>query len=691
MPGPSFFAELRKRKVVQAAAIYGAVAWGVTEIVVTVVEQLFLPQWVSTLTVILFVVGFPVAMFLAWTFDITREGITRTTVTSRRGTTSIVLSLVLLVTGTAGLFLLIRPSLQDAEPSARALVVVPNSIAVLPFENAGPDARDDWLSEGLSDELRDQLARVAGIRIAARSSSKAAAERRLDAFEASARLGVASIVEGSVRRQGGLVRVSVQLIEGSSGLALWSETFERGPRELLLVQQAIAQAVVHHVLPGSGVAAAEPATRDPTANELMLLARHYEQQVRERQDVDPDLLLEATRLYREATGADPKSALAHARLAGALVYLGDVDAAEPAIFRALSLDPNLSEVQNTLGLYYFARGLPEAGAAWARAVELDANNPEALSSYATWRWYRIQPEGVKDMFQRALEVDPMNLERYGTYGSFLALENYIGEARTLVAQVAELFEGAPAARVIAELLDYLGETDRSIAWTIRARDLEPNNPSHEQKLAEYYADIGDAETALKLDPGGIGILFKLRRYEAMIEAAEYAMIERPEDLRLRSLLAVAYNATGRYESAIHVLIATGLPDSVFNGWRSAEEIDGYYALQNALYAIGETDRARELAQWLVDYGYTESNDWWITVRMACDHAVLGQDDLARQALERAQKSLRLVWDPLLKDAPCFEQFARDPVYRATVRYFDQRRAQLRARLPATLAEFGVAL
>ena len=102
----SFLTELRKRKVLKSAAIYGAVAWGVTEIVVTVVEQLFLPQWISTLAVIGFVVGFPVFMFLAWTFDITPDGIHRTSVVSRRGTTSIITSMVLLVAGTAGLFFL---------------------------------------------------------------------------------------------------------------------------------------------------------------------------------------------------------------------------------------------------------------------------------------------------------------------------------------------------------------------------------------------------------------------------------------------------------------------------------------------------------------------------------------------------------------------------------------------------------
>ena len=104
-PERTLFGELRGRKVFQAAAIYGAVAWGFTEITVTVVEQLFLPQWVSTLAVIGFVVGFPVAMFLSWTFDITSEGIHRTAVSSRRGKASIALSMLLLVAGTAGIAL----------------------------------------------------------------------------------------------------------------------------------------------------------------------------------------------------------------------------------------------------------------------------------------------------------------------------------------------------------------------------------------------------------------------------------------------------------------------------------------------------------------------------------------------------------------------------------------------------------
>jgi TolB-like protein/tetratricopeptide (TPR) repeat protein len=688
----SFFAELRKRKVVQVAAIYGAVAWGVTEVLVTVVEQLFLPQWVSTLTVIGFVVGFPVAMFLAWTFDITSEGIIRTTVASRRGKASIVLSIVLLVAGTGGLFFLIRPSLQLSEAPTAQATILPNSIAVLPFENAGLDPRDSYLSEGLSDELRDQLGRVAGVRVAARSSSVAAVERRLGALEVSAQLRVANIVEGSIRRQGGRFRVSVQLIEGSSGLAVWSEIFDRRPNELLMVQQAVAEAVVRRLLPEAPAVMAEPATRNATANELMLLARNYEQQVRERQDIDADLLQEAVRLYREATEADPHSALAHSRLAGALIYLGDLQAAEAPIFRALSLAPNLSEVQNTLGEYYWARGLvKEAGAAWTLAVDLNPNNPEALPNYAAWLWKQVRVEETSEMYQRALELDRLNLERYAELGSFLALQSYSDEAREVVRQVEVLFDGVAAYRVSGELWAYLGDVDKAIAWTIRARDLELDNIAHVDKLAEYYADIGDFDTALKLDPGGIGILWKMRRYEEMIDLAEFAVIEEPHNLRLRSILAVAYNAVGRYESALHILSTTGLPDSILDGARSTEEIDGFGALMNALYGAGEGELARDLAQIGLGPGKHVTYYWWINVPAACELAILGRDDEARAFLERAGQGVTLAWDPILKDLPCFGRFKDDPVYQATIRHYDELRAMLRARLPATLADFDVKL
>lgn len=258
----SFFIELRRRKVFQTAAVYIAVAWGATEILVTVAERLFMPAWIPTLAVIAFVVGFPVAMFLAWVFDITPEGIRRTTIKSRRGRASVTLAVALLIAGTAGLFLLIEPALQSQQAGDKSVAAVPNSLAVLPFVNASQDPADAWLSEGLSDELRDQLGRVAGIRVAARSSSVAARAKDLDALAISERLRVTHLVEGSLRRVGDKLRISVQLIEGESGLVLWSRNFERGPRELVNVQHSIVMMLVQQVIPDAGPVTAEPATLD---------------------------------------------------------------------------------------------------------------------------------------------------------------------------------------------------------------------------------------------------------------------------------------------------------------------------------------------------------------------------------------------------------------------------------------------
>jgi len=693
MSHDSFFSELRKRKVVQTAAIYGAIAWGATEVLVTVVEQLFLPQWVSTLTVIFFVVGFPVAMFLAWTFDFTTEGIERTAVTSRRGAASIAASVILLISGTTGLFFLIKPSLQIQETQLQAPPAVePNSVAVLPFVNVGGDPEDYYLVAGLSDELRDQLGRVTGLRIAARSSSVAAMEQGLDAQSMAAKLGVARWLEGSMRRQGRLFTISVQLIDSRNGLALWNDTFERSPQELLNVQQAIAEAVIRNVLPEAEASVPEPATRDPTANELMLLARHLERQVRERVEVDEELLLEAIGLYRAATEADPESALAHSRLAGALLYLGDVSAAEAPIFKALSINPDLSEVQHTLGLFHWASGLvKEARIDFERAVELNPNNPKALQDLARARFYRLEFMGVKEMLERAVELDRLSLEPYGTLGTFLAIKNYPGEARELLGEMEGFFDSAAAFRAMAAIWKMLGDVDKSIAWTIKARDLEPDNTLHVARLAEYYADIGDFDTALALDPGGIGVLFHARRYEKMLELAEPVFMEEPYDAQLRVTMAIAYNALGQFDYALFMLSPTGLPESVSEGFRSSTEWNGLNAMMNAHYGAGNMEVTRELAQYALDYGVVEDFDWWWNLLNACQLAILGLDDRALDQLKRVQNSTHLAWEPVLKDSPCFDRFKDDPVFQDTVNHFDKRRAMLRARLPETLAQFGVSL
>ncbi len=702
MPEQSFFRELQKRKVVQAAAIYVAVAWGVTEIVVTVVEQLFLPQWVSTLAVIGFVVGFPIAMFLSWTFDITPDGIHRTEVSSRRGKASIAFSMLLLVAGTAGLFMLIKPAVDGTGPRERAVDIAENSIAVLPFENAGGNANDAYLSEGLSDELRNQLSRVPELRIAARSSSVAAVERGMDAKLASESLGVFYLVEGSMRRTGNRLRVSVQLIEGHTGYAVWSDAFVRGSNELLNVQQTIAEQIVQRIVPEAETVVTSPATRDADANELMLLANYYERQVRARQEVDTDKLLEAIRLYREATALDPDSALAHSRLAGALLYLGDIEAAEAPIFKALSINPGLSEVQNTLGEYYWVQGLPEARIAWRKAVEIDPFNADALANYA--HLVSISVEDARlgtgtttaiQLFRRALELDPLSLDRHAALGELLGKFGYPEEVRPVIRNIQAVFDDAESFRVVALLYELIGEVDHAIAWTIKARDLEPANPDHVAKLADLYALIGDADTALSLErEPNLAVLFHLRMWDDFIDTAELMMFDQPENIELRYALAIAYVATGAFEQAIHVLRSTGLPNTVLEGnARTVSDIEAMTTLTNALIGSGLPEAVEAGQTLAADNNEVES--WgdigWVALFSSCNLAMAGRHEEALELLPRIKESPMLRRPALIWDFHCFDQYAEEPAYLDVLNDQEARRAALRARLPETLAELGVSL
>jgi TolB-like protein/tetratricopeptide (TPR) repeat protein len=694
MSRPSLLSELRQRKVVQVAAIYGAVAWGVTEIVVTVVEQLFLPQWISTLAVIGFVVGFPVAMFLAWTFDITREGIQRTRASSRRGTASITISIALLIGGTFGLFLLIKPAIQE-QAREQHPDILPNSIAVLPFDNTSGNPNDDYLSSGVSDELREQLGRVSGLRIAARSSSIAVQEIGGDAISSSRKLGVAHLVEGSLRRRGNVLSVLVEIVDGRSGLVIWTESYERGPGEILSLQQQLTENIVAQLMPGSNVALPEPPTRNATANESLLLGRYYEQQVRDSEEVDFQKLLTAIDYYRDAVEMDPESALAHSRLASALLYLGDIDAAEAPIFRALSLNPTLSAVQYTLGQFYWARGFGDAYTAFERAVELDPDNADALEAYAWARWIRGDNRGVADLYRRALEIDRHSLARYGALGIMLGYEGATNAVLELIDQIRQRFDGPDAWRMISHQLQLIGRIDAAIVWGIRARDFEPDNDDHNEWLAYLLADMGDPEAALAVDPTpGIGVLYLLRRYDELIDEAELLMIEEPEDIELRYLLAFAYTATEKYDLAIHVLGSTGMPDTILEDRpRRGADWHAFFTFINAANGFGDNDVARALAKWYFESRrvHHDNPEWTVEFMKACSLATLERDEEALEQLELMLRSPRLPTMPSVTDSFCLRRYTDNPRYLAVVEHFEKQRAGLRQRLPETLAAAGVSL
>ena len=468
-------------------------------------------------------------------------------------------------------------------------------------------------------------------------------------------------------------------------------------QDLLAVQSQIAQEVMQQLLPLADKVEPQPVTRSVSANELLLLARHYEQQVRDEPIVDQSLLLKAIALYREATRADPSSALAHSHLGAALLYLGDAAAAEAPIFEALRINPDLADVQYTLGLYHWMRREPGAGAAYERAIALNPNHVEALSAYAKWWAHQFQPVRGKPFLQRALELDPMTHHRYLELGNYLGIHGWIDEARGLVPEIQRRFADARGHAIIARIHETAGDLDVAVGWILRAKRLRPDDPELDWSLAELLARLELADEASRFEPeAGIGQLYWQRRWPELIARAEELSIEYPNEPEIRYALGWAHAVTGQLESAIRVLESADLPRIAMVETRRSPAVEAVMTLIDAYQGVGDNRRAGELAEWFVDkmvtaIAHSEGVPWWPHVYLACAEAVRGNDEQALQALDRVANARGLVWYPLVADARCFQRFRGLPAYEQALGRLDQRIADLRERLPGTLSSMGVDL
>jgi len=567
-----------------------------------------------------------------------------------------------------------------------------NTIAVMPFVNAG-EPEDYVISAGLGDELRDQLSRDGGLRVAARTSSlRAQAEDTPDVRQMARDLGVRWLVEGIVEPQ----RITVRLIDGQTGFQHSTDHFERQERDLPAIQQAIARRLVGEIFPAA-TTTTQPATTNAEANALMLSARHLEQQVRDKPKLDADKLERAISLYRRASRIDPDSALAHSRLAGALLYAGNTEAAVEPIRRAVALNPNLSEVQYNLGLYRWRRGSASAGEAYRRAVELNPDNADALAALAIWEWHQADTERAGELYERALAVDTMSLNRLYDLGNFYGASGRRGETLNIIERVASRFDNAEGYMTMARLYEVVGDLDLAIAWATRALQREPGHQEANWYLGDLYTRLGDDAAARQYQPQpSASMLYWSRAYPELVDLAEEEIYEHPDQERLFYLLAFAYNVSDQPAAAARLLT------EIIDVWEIARKssrrvsaVEAVVTLADSLALTGQQEQAQSHARWIrnfmqqhIDTG--ASQGWWAHLYQACALAILGEEAPALAALERAVQAPGLAWDPVLRDSPCFRFMQGQPRYMAVTSALDERRRELRRRLPATLASLGVA-
>ena len=272
-------AELGRRRVLQVALIYAAIAWTITEALSFLLDALpVLPEWSKALVAIIFLAGFPVAMFLAWRFDIGPSGIRRTQAVRTKDRLTIPAAMLLLISATAGLFYLIYPRVLEQadltsaqEQAAFRGVSSPNAIAVLPFVDMSPNQDQEYFADGIAEELLNELSQLEGLHVAGRTSSFTFKGSNEDLQSIGEQLGVTSILEGSVRKDGNGVRITVQLINSLTGFHLWSKTYDRQIDDIFFIQEDIARSVAgalsialgvdgRNELPGTGTSNIEPAT-----------------------------------------------------------------------------------------------------------------------------------------------------------------------------------------------------------------------------------------------------------------------------------------------------------------------------------------------------------------------------------------------------------------------------------------------
>jgi TolB-like protein/Tfp pilus assembly protein PilF len=395
-----FISELRRRNVFRVAGVYAVVGWLLAQASVLLEQTLGLPGWFDTFVVIVLLLGFPVAMILAWAFEITPEGMRLTSSaapvqstaprTAKKLDYAILVGLVLAVAVIAADRLVPeRAAFRAAtDASLGAAGADERSIAVLPFTDLSPEGDQGYFADGLSEELLNVLAQSGNLMVAGRTSSFAFKGQNRDLREIAALLNVSHVLEGSVRKSGDRIRVTAQLINASNGYHVFSETYDRNLDDIFAVQDDIAGrigAALRAELTGQSPAE-DGAPTDVAAFDLYLEAR---QLIYTRDVAD---MRRAAGLLDEAIAIDPAYAPAHAQKAIVTVLLSDgvgahgdtpllvaLPAARASAERARALDPTLAEAYAALGLVTDYEGAPsqETEALLRRALALNPNLADA--------------------------------------------------------------------------------------------------------------------------------------------------------------------------------------------------------------------------------------------------------------------------------------------------------------------------
>jgi TolB-like protein/DNA-binding winged helix-turn-helix (wHTH) protein/Tfp pilus assembly protein PilF len=508
----------RQQRTLKIVSLYAAAIWPAMQVADLVFPRLRLPDIGVSYVIALGILGFPLVVAFAWFYKPPVQPVASSGVVQVR---RFVIGLALLGTLGALAYFFARA----LEPPPR--VISDRSIAVLPFVNMSGAPANDYLGDGLAEEITNLLTRLPDLEVASRTSAfglRGSAEAVTDIARA---LGVRYILEGSIRRQGDELRITAQMIDASTGFHQWSRTYRRKADEVFDIEEDISKSVL----------AALKIVLSP--DELQHLSRRatdsgdaYDAYLRGlselRNATDAPALEEAVRQFEKSRAIDPTFAQAYAGLCQADVkryqYLREpqsVVSAEESCARAVQLDSHLPDVHLGLGLLYSATGqLAAAETQYRDAIAQDSDLTEAYLGLATVLSQRDQLRAAEEIYQRAIDARPRYWASYDAYGSFLATQ---------------------------------GRTADAIAQYRRATELVPENATVQSNLGAAYFLLGDFENAgasfrrsVEIAPAGEGYsnaatqYYYAGRYDDAAAMLEQAVAIAPQDHSLWGNLADAY-------------------------------------------------------------------------------------------------------------------------------------------------------
>src|SRR5437773_1988626 len=407
-----FFEELQRRKVYRVAAAYIVAAGFLIQIASAAFPAWELPNWSLRLVIALLLIGFPIALLLAWAYDVTPQGIqatARVPAAHRRRNIILLVAAGAIISTAAGFFLLPRASARKID----------KSVAVLPFQNLSDEKANAYFAEGIQNEILTKLATVRDLKVISRTSTAKYQSKPDNLKTVAQELGVSTILEGTVQRAGDKVRVNVQLIDARADTHLWANSYDRDFKDVLAVESEvaaqIADALKANLSPSESQVLAAARTENTEAYDFFLRGQYEFHQA--ESSLAADAYDRADAFYRQALARDPNFAEAAAELArnrlsrhwfvSPLAPAG-LEEVKSLIDRALALAPNSPEAHFALGLFFYwgHRQYENALAEFNRTLELQPNNADARA-YCAWV-YRRRGEWERSLTdsQRAEELDP---------------------------------------------------------------------------------------------------------------------------------------------------------------------------------------------------------------------------------------------------------------------------------------------